>query len=96
MPGNIYILKNNAIQQRLTGQNYLGANRAYIDYDELAVGTPLSAPGKRVIAMPMQKDQAQGFENIQTSDKPMKVVIDGTLYILRGENVYDATGRLVK
>ena len=38
----------------------------------------------------------EGFENIQTSDKPMKVLIDGTLYILRGEKIHDATGRMVK
>lgn len=98
LPGNIYILKNNAIQQRLTGQNYLGANRAYILYNELVevTETPLPAPGRRVVAMPMQKDQAQGFENLDASEKPLKVMIDGTLYILRGEKVYDATGRLVK
>ncbi len=95
LTGNIYILKDNAIRPRTAG-NWLSANRAYIDYDELTVGTSLSAPGKRVIAMPMRKDQAQGFDNIEASDKPMKVVIDGTLYILRGEKVYDATGRLVK
>jgi hypothetical protein len=42
------------------------------------------------------KDEAQGFENLQSGDAPMKVMIDGTLYIIRGEKVFDATGRLVK
>ena len=97
LTGNIYILKDNAIRPRTEG-NWLSANRAYIDYAGLdAVSSvPQSAPGKRVIAMPMQKDQAQGFENLDASEKPLKVMIDGTLYILRGEKVYDATGRLVK
>lgn len=98
LPGTIFILKDNAIRPRMDGYNYLSAYRAYINYDDLhpVSSAPQGAPGKRVIAMPMQKDAAQGFDNIEASDKPMKVVIDGTLYILRGEKVYDATGRLVK
>ena len=42
------------------------------------------------------ENQTQGFDNLQTGDQPMKVMIDGTLYIIRGEKVFDATGRLVK
>lgn len=94
---NVYMLYNNEL--RPVGENnHLDANRAYVKVDELdpVSSVPQGAPGKRVIAMPMQKDQAQGFENLDASEKPMKVMIDGTLYILRGEKVYDATGRLVK
>lgn len=98
LPGTIFILKDNAIRPRMNGYNYLSAYRAYINYGDLhpVSSAPQGAPGKRVIAMPMQKDAAQGIDNIEASDKPMKVVIDGTLYILRGEKVYDATGRMVK
>ena len=77
-----------------TGSNTLPAQRAYVIVDEIPA-PPASMPA-HVRAMPMQKDQAQGFENIENGDAPMKVMIDGTLYILRGEKVYDATGRLVK
>lgn len=38
----------------------------------------------------------EGFEDIGTSDRPLKVMTDGTLNILRGEKRYDATGRMVK
>ena len=38
----------------------------------------------------------EGFENLESGDQPMKVLIDGTLYILRGEKIHDATGRMVK
>ena len=79
-----------------TGSNTLPAQRAYVIVDEITGGKPAGAPGKKVRSMPMQKDQTQGFENLETSDKPMKVMIEGTLYILRGEKVYDATGRIVK
>ena len=77
-----------------TGSNTLPAQRAYVIVDEIPA-PPASMPA-HVRAMPMQKDQTQGFENIENGDAPMKVMIDGTLYILRGEKVYDATGRLVK
>ena len=92
--GATHLLKNNEL--RPVGAGTLRAGRAYIKADELPNGKPSNAPAHKVRSMPMQKDQAQGFENLDASDKPMKVVIDGTLYILRGENVYDATGRLVK
>jgi hypothetical protein len=77
----------------LTG-NSLPAQRAFVVVGDIPAA-PAHMPA-HVRAMPMQKDQAQGFENLDASEKPLKVVIDGTLYILRGEKVYDATGRLVK
>jgi hypothetical protein len=39
---------------------------------------------------------ATGVDAINASEKPMKLMIDGQLFILRGEKMYDATGRLVK
>ena len=77
-----------------TGSNTLPAQRAYVIVDEIPA-PPANMPA-HVRRMPMQTDQAQGFENIEASDKPMKLMIDGQMYILRGEKVYDATGRLVK
>lgn len=84
--------------RKVNGQtgNWIRAYRAYVIVADIIGGKPASAPGKKVRSMPMQKDAAQGFENIQTSDKPLKVLIDGTLYILRGENVYNANGQIVK
>jgi len=92
---NIYLLIDNELR-RVDGQtgNSLPAYRAYVDLDEIGPA-PANMPA-HVRKMPMHADATQGFENIETSDRPMKVVIDGTLYILRGENVYDATGRMVK
>ena len=38
-----------------------------------------------------------GIEDIHVdSDKPVKVLMDGQIYILRGEHVYDAEGKMVK
>jgi hypothetical protein len=99
LTGNVYILKDNAIRPRMTGQNYLSANRAYILYNELVevAETPLPAPGRRVVAMPMQGQTATGMENVQGDNvQCTKVLIDGQLFIIRGEKMYDTTGRLVK
>ena len=93
-----YILKNNQYWYVNSDNVYCDANRAYIvpadvpDYDP---GQP--AYGRRRIALSVNNEnQAQGFENIETGDAPMKIMIEGQMYILRGERVYDATGRLVK
>ncbi len=74
-------------------------HRCYVNYDVLKAEGPASAPaaGRRRISMGVNgENQAQGFENLDASETPMKVMIDGTLYIIRGEKVFDATGRLVK
>ena len=94
--GVIYLLIQNAI--RPNDGNYLNAHRAYIDYSALTINTLTSnnAPGKRVRAIPMHQDAATGIDELNASEKPVKMVIDGQLYIIRGEKMYDATGRLVK
>lgn len=96
LPGNIYIIKENALRPRIVGQNWLPAYRAYVNYDVLSVGEPTPAPGRRVKAMPLQKNTPTGIDALNASETPVKMLIDGQIYILRGEKIYDATGRLVK
>ena len=93
--GATHMLKNNEIRP-LGSNNHLDAYRAYIVLSEITNPAPASAPGKRVRAIPMHKDVVTGFENLNATDKPVKLMIDGNIYILRGEKMYDATGRLVK
>ena len=76
--------------------NSLAANRAYIKYSELVYSTPSPAPGRRVRAIPMQDQSTTGVENLNAAEAPVKTVIDGKMYILRGEHMFDATGRMVK
>lgn len=94
---DIYLLKNNELWL-VSGQtgNSLAANRAYIVYSDLILATPQSAPGRRVRAIPMQNQGTTGVENLNASEAPVKTVIDGTMYIIRGEHMFDATGRMVK
>ncbi len=95
---NNFIIYDNALYYVNSDNIYVGANRAYLDMTGVPAYTGLAgAPGRRRVVMTVYgKDEAQGFENLQSGDAPVKVMINGTLYILRGEKVYDATGRLVK
>ena len=91
---NIYIVKDNQLR-KVSGQsgNTLAAGRAYVNLDEIPSGTPNNVPAHRVRKMPMQQEVATGFESIQTSENNIKkVVIDGQLFIIRGEMMYNANG----
>lgn len=94
--GTVYMLYNNALCPMGTN-NHLDAHRAYVRYD-LLQEAPVQgfAPGKRVKSMPMQGQTTTGIDALNASEAPVKMIIDGNLYILRGEKMYDATGRLVK
>ncbi len=76
------------------------ANRAYLVMSEVGDASPSPAPGR--IRMTLNVNGAPavvtGMEEITNDQSQMtdKVIIDGHLYILRGEKMYDATGRMVK
>ena len=95
---NIYLVIGNQLR-RVDGQtgNSLPAYRAYVDIDEIITGgAPAGIPANRVRSMPMQPQVATGMENVDASAQPVKTIINGQLYILRGEKMYDAQGKLVK
>ena len=74
------------------------ANRAYVKLSELPDATPAPAPGR--IRMTLNVNGAPqvvtGVENLENNEAPVKMLINGQLFIMRGEKLYDATGRLVK
>lgn len=74
------------------------ANRAYIKLSEIPDATPTPAPGRIRLTMNVNGAPSviTGCEKIENSETPVKMMIDGQLFILRGEKLYDATGRLVK
>ena len=75
------------------------ANRAYVKLSEVdPVADPNPAPGRRRISMAVNGEQiATGIENTGfESEAPRKVLINGELFIIRGEKMYDAKGQLVK
>ena len=95
-----YILYHNAYWLVSGRAAYINNFRAYI---KLGVegGAPTSAqapaPGRRRVAMAVYGEQtATGVDAINAAEAPVKMMINGQMYILRGEKMYDATGRLVK
>ncbi len=74
------------------------ANRAYVKLSEIPdVPTQQPAPGRRRITLGVQGEQvATGIENGELNEAPRKVLINGELFIIRGEKMYDAKGQLVK
>lgn len=78
---------------------HVSANRAWVVIDESMppVNTSSPMPGRRIMTMNVNsKNTPTAIDQVNSSDAVRKVIIDGTLYILRGEKLYDATGRLVK
>ena len=94
---DVYMLFSNELRP-VGDNNHLDANRAYVKLGELnaVAEAPQSAPGRRVRAMPMQPQVATGFEAAEANEAPRKVLINGELFIIRGEKMYDAKGQLVK
>ena len=94
---DVYMLFNNELRP-IGSNNHLDAHRAYVLYNELQAvsADPVPAPGRRVKGMPLQRDAATGIDELNASEAPRKMMIDGQLFIIRGEKLYDATGRLVK
>ena len=99
LSSDIYLLSGNKLWN-VTGTgasgNWLAAGRAYIALDNLAGGVPQPAPGRRVRAIPMGQNTVTGIDELNASETPVKMIIDGQLYILRGEKMYNANGQIVK
>jgi len=99
--GSNYILLNNQYCRVVEANTYVGAYRAYLKIG-VAGGVPTNAvapaPGRRRISMGVQNEQvATNIENVQGDEvQSTKVLINGQLFILRGEQMFDATGRLLK
>lgn len=96
---NNYIIYNNALYF-VNSEAYVGANRAYLDM----TGVPAysnepqqgNAPRRRVTMAVHGPQVATGIDALNTSDAPAKVLINGQLFIIRGEKMFDAKGQLVK
>ena len=95
-----YIIYNNELYVVNSDNVFVGDHRAYLDMSAVPAFNSGSAPapGRRRISMAVHGEQvATGIESIQPSEiSNQKVLINGQLFILRGEKMYDATGRLVK
>ncbi|MEE1254104.1 MAG: hypothetical protein UHJ11_03510 [Paludibacteraceae bacterium] len=94
--GNYIMLPGNKYAEVTGDRVYVAANRAYFKVSEISTTAPAPAPGVRRIAIGQAPQVATGMESVDASAQPVKMIIDGQLYILRGEKMYDAQGKLVK
>ena len=93
-----YILYQNAYYL-VNSEAYVGANRAYIHMEDVPdQPTPqIGAAPRRRVGMSVHGEQTTtGIDALNAVEAPVKVMINGQIFILRGEKMYDATGRMVK
>lgn len=92
-----YILYNNQYWLVSGRAAYVENYRAYIELDQINPKESALAPGRRRISMSVNDTQtATGIESAEANEAPHKVLINGELFILRGEKMYNAKGQLVK
>ncbi len=96
---NVYYFANHALWScdNLSSLS-VPANRAYVKMDEVqALQNPNPAPGRRRVVLGVHGEQVvTGVENLNASEQPIKLLINGQIFILRGEKMFDVTGKLVK
>lgn len=97
---NTYVIYSNSVLRINQGGTMLKSERCYININstEPSRSSISPMPGRNRIRMSVQNEQvATGVGEVQGDEvQSTKVIIDGHLYILRGEKMYNATGRLVK
>lgn len=78
---------------------YVGANCAYIDLNQISDSYVAPVPGRRRISFQdASVNEVTGIEDIEANENAgvQKVMINGQLYILRGEQIYNVAGQVVK
>jgi hypothetical protein len=93
-----YIIQNNQYRYVPTGAwARIKSNRAFIHLTDITPVEPALAPGRKRMSIGAAAPQiTTGMDELNAAEAPVKVLINGELFILRGEKMYDATGRLVK
>ncbi len=95
---HVYFVKDHAFWMAKNTGVKIGQYRCYLQMDEVQpVSSQNPAPGRRRIVLGVQGEQvATGIDELNASEAPVKVMIDGQLFIIRGEKMYNANGQLVK
>lgn len=96
---NNFIIYDNALYYVNSANVSVGAHRAYLDMTEVPAysNEPQQGAPRRRVTMAVHGPQvATGIDALNASDAPAKVLINGQLFIIRGEKMFDAKGQLVK
>ncbi len=100
---NYYGLQNNVFKliYSTSSTNNILDERAYVEI------SPTRKPSTNALPMPAYSKRrlvvgagapavTTGMDELNASEAPVKVMIDGRLFIIRGEKMYNANGQLVK
>ena len=96
VPDGDYIVYQNRIHRAYSST--ISANRAYLhmeSVDDLR-NTIGAAPSRRRLVIGQPSQTPTGNEQVNAELKAEKVMIDGHIYILRGEKMYDLNGQQVR
>ena len=89
---------SNSMVYTSTGDQFCGANRAYIDLSK--VNNSASVPGRRRVTMdiaaPQMPTTIEETAVTPATDKASKVLYRGELYIQQGGHIYNAQGQMLK
>ena len=92
-----YIIQNNQYREVQDGVAKIVSNRAYLKLNEIPGTAYTPLPGRKRMSIGAAAPQVvTGIDELNASEAPRKVLINGELFILRGEKMYDAKGQLVK
>ena len=95
--GNYILLNNQYREVQTGGVAYVTPNRAYFKYSEIPGSAMAPMPGRKRMSIGAAAPAVTtGIDELNASETPVKVMIDGQLFIIRGEKMYNANGQLVK
>lgn len=101
-PDRIYVVYQNQIMHCSGGYYRLGAEKAYLDIKDPNMpkrveDAPELAPGRRRVSINNAEapQVATVLDELNINAQVMKVIINDKLYIIRGDKMYDTTGRFV-
>lgn len=95
---NKYVLSNNLLYCTNGREYYVGENRAYFDISSMSVFDPSApkAPGRRRVSMKAEPQQTPtGIGAAETGSKPAKLLLNGSVVIIRNGVQYDITGQRI-
>lgn len=75
---------------------YVGEHRAYINLTANVVPSNAPAGRRRIVLHEAVENTATALDNVEAGAEAQKVVIDGQVFIIRGEHMYNAAGQVVK
>ena len=95
-----YFLYHNqyyVVDAAAAGKVAVGNYRAYIKLNKVSGNPSTPAPGRRRVSMNVNgKQVATDVENVTNANAPQKVLINGRMFIMLDEKMYDVTGQIVK